>query len=77
MQVTPSPRIPARRPGLWSTTQRFTAGQEHRFGMVTDITYAIAVVINRSVRFPRPFGERVRVRGNATSYIFPEAASQD
>jgi hypothetical protein len=45
--------------------------------MVTDITYAIAVAINCSVRFPRPFGERVRVRGNATSYIFPEAASQD
>ncbi|WP_449550796.1 hypothetical protein [Lelliottia amnigena] len=31
LQVTPSPRIPARRPGLWSTTQRFIAGPGHRF----------------------------------------------
>ncbi|WP_317178682.1 hypothetical protein [Lelliottia amnigena] len=31
LQVTPSPRIHARRPGLWSTTQRFIAGPGHRF----------------------------------------------
>ncbi|UJD95353.1 hypothetical protein FS593_14125 [Lelliottia amnigena] len=37
MQAMPSPRVPARRPGLTETLRRFSAGPEHRFHLLISI----------------------------------------
>ncbi|TCD16912.1 hypothetical protein E0D81_17310 [Lelliottia amnigena] len=37
MQAMPSPRVPARRPGLTETLRRFSAGPEHRFNVFTSL----------------------------------------
>ncbi len=63
MQATPSRRIPAPRPGLQETPQRFTAGPGHRCKP--------SVILRQRYRFcfqitgdPSPLWERARVRAS-------------